>query len=117
VCVVDDTWAIVGSDNFNRRSWTHDSELSCAVIDEGAPAGAAPYPRELRVALSREHLGTGADTDLGPGMVKAFRQAAANLDAWHGGGAAVPVPQGNCAATRRHGCRAGCAGGRRCHTA
>src|ERR1022692_1291580 len=36
VCVVDDTWAIIGSDNFNRRSWTHDSELSCAVID---PAG------------------------------------------------------------------------------
>src|SRR5262249_29757746 len=40
VCVVDDTWAIVGSDNFNRRSWTHDSELSCAVIDQSAPAGA-----------------------------------------------------------------------------
>jgi len=33
VCVVDDTWAIIGSDNFNRRSWTHDSELSCAVLD------------------------------------------------------------------------------------
>jgi phosphatidylserine/phosphatidylglycerophosphate/cardiolipin synthase-like enzyme len=28
VCVVDDTWSIVGSDNFNRRSWTHYSELS-----------------------------------------------------------------------------------------
>ena len=28
VCVVDDTWATIGSDNFNRRSWTHDSELS-----------------------------------------------------------------------------------------
>jgi phosphatidylserine/phosphatidylglycerophosphate/cardiolipin synthase-like enzyme len=42
VCVVDDTWAIVGSDNFNRRSWTHDSELSCAVIDEaGAPGDQA----------------------------------------------------------------------------
>ena len=33
VCVVDDTWASVGSDNFNRRSWTHDSELSSAVLD------------------------------------------------------------------------------------
>ena len=34
VCVVDDVWASVGSDNFNRRSWTHDSELSCAVLDD-----------------------------------------------------------------------------------
>ncbi|OLB78121.1 MAG: phospholipase [Actinobacteria bacterium 13_2_20CM_2_71_6] len=48
VCVVDDTWMAVGSDNFNVRSWTHDSELSCAVLDEatsggGDPAGAAEY--------------------------------------------------------------------------
>ena len=28
-CVVDDAWATVGSDNLNRRSWTHDSELDC----------------------------------------------------------------------------------------
>src|SRR5205814_9475773 len=60
VCVIDDTWAIVGSDNFNRRSWTHDSELSCAVIDEaGAPGnaavrtGAGPFPRARRIALAR----------------------------------------------------------------
>ena len=33
VCVVDDLWAAIGSDNLNRRSWTHDSEISCAVID------------------------------------------------------------------------------------
>ncbi len=32
-CVIDDTWTTIGSDNFNRRSWTHDSELSAVVID------------------------------------------------------------------------------------
>ena len=47
VCVVDDTWAIVGSDNFNRRSWTHDSELSCAVIDAGRPAARTPIRRHF----------------------------------------------------------------------
>ncbi len=96
VCVVDDTWAIVGSDNFNRRSWTHDSELSCAVIDEAPRNGADSYPQALRVALSREHLGTAgdADTDLGPGMFKAFRRAAADLDAWYAGGRRGPRPPG-----------------------
>ena len=34
VCIIDDVWMAVGSDNLNRRSWTHDSELSCGVVDE-----------------------------------------------------------------------------------
>jgi phosphatidylserine/phosphatidylglycerophosphate/cardiolipin synthase-like enzyme len=34
VCIIDDVWMEIGSDNLNRRSWTHDSELSCEVIDE-----------------------------------------------------------------------------------
>ena len=41
VVVVDDVWAMIGSDNLNRRSWTHDSELSAAVIDS-VPDGRAP---------------------------------------------------------------------------
>ena len=67
VCVVDDVWATVGSDNFNRRSWTHDSELSAAVLDEtrdrreprdpgGLGDGARVYARDLRLRLMREHL-------------------------------------------------------------
>jgi phosphatidylserine/phosphatidylglycerophosphate/cardiolipin synthase-like enzyme len=103
VCVVDDTWAIVGSDNFNRRSWTHDSELSCAVIDEAGapgdgamPTGAGPYPRALRVALAREHLGAAANgtEDCGAGTFAAFQRAAQSLDAWHAGGRRGPRPPG-----------------------
>ena len=33
VAIVDDVWAMVGSDNLNRRSWSHDSELSIGVLD------------------------------------------------------------------------------------
>ena len=51
VCVIDDTWATVGSDNLNRRSWTHDSELSCAVLDD-----TGEFARDLRLRLLREHL-------------------------------------------------------------
>ncbi len=50
-CLVDDTWATIGSDNFNRRSWTHDSELSAVVLDPERE-----YARDLRLALAAEHL-------------------------------------------------------------
>ncbi|WP_030763304.1 phospholipase D family protein [Streptomyces sp. NRRL F-2664] len=67
VCVIDDVWASVGSDNINLRSWTHDSELGCAVLDEtadprrprdpgGLGDGARVFARELRLELMREHL-------------------------------------------------------------
>jgi phosphatidylserine/phosphatidylglycerophosphate/cardiolipin synthase-like enzyme len=56
VCVVDDTWTTIGSDNLNLRSWTHDSELTCAFVD---PDGT--LPRDLRSALWAEHLGLPAD--------------------------------------------------------
>ena len=51
VCVVDDEWMTCGSDNLNLRSWTHDSEVTCAVVD---PEGR--LPRELRAKLWAEHL-------------------------------------------------------------
>ena len=51
VCIVDDAWMACGSDNVNRRSWTHDSELTCAVVDTEAR-----LPRELRSQLWAEHL-------------------------------------------------------------
>lgn len=56
VCVVDDEWMTVGSDNLNLRSWTHDSELTCAIVD---PDG--ELPRSLRTSLWAEHLGLPSD--------------------------------------------------------
>ena len=55
VCIMDDVWASVGSDNFNRRSWTHDSELTAASWIARA-ATTAPTPA-LRLRLMAEHLG------------------------------------------------------------
>ena len=90
VCVIDDTWATVGSDNFNRRSWTHDSELTCAVLD--SQQGEAGFAAALRESLAREHLGSGVGR--GADMFEAFRRAAASLDAWHQAGQAGPRPPG-----------------------
>jgi phosphatidylserine/phosphatidylglycerophosphate/cardiolipin synthase-like enzyme len=111
VCVVDDVWASVGSANLNRRSWTHDSELSCAVLDDTPddrvpldPAGtgdpARRYARELRLRLWREHLdrpadGSGEDDLVDPGSaVRSIRAGADGLDAWYAAGRTGPRPPG-----------------------
>jgi phosphatidylserine/phosphatidylglycerophosphate/cardiolipin synthase-like enzyme len=107
VAVIDDVWACVGSANLNRRSWSHDSELSCAVIDahrdEREPAdpgglgdGARVFARDLRLGLLREHLDRDDDTDLldPDDVVRAVRSTADTLDAWHDGGRRGPRPPG-----------------------
>ncbi|MFE9634701.1 phospholipase D family protein [Streptomyces sp. NPDC006463] len=114
VCVIDDVWVSVGSDNINLRSWTHDSELSCVVLDQspdlrGEPSdpgglgeGARAFARELRLELMREHLdaqgGAGQRTQDGlcdpMTAFDAFDEAAAALDAWHEGGCRGPRPPG-----------------------
>ncbi|MEV0582134.1 phospholipase D family protein [Nonomuraea sp. NPDC050310] len=84
VCVVDDTWATVGSDNVNLRSWTHDSELSCAVLDHD-------FARGLRQLLAAEHL----EADRPPEeMFEAFAESAERLEAWHRGGRRGARPPG-----------------------
>lgn len=124
VCVMDDCWATIGSDNFNRRSWTHDSELSAVVVDQNGGDHSA-YARRVRLTLAAEHL----DREIGPadfpgdisriqrgtapgdldddallevmadcvsaeGMCEAFAASSARLQAWHDGGRVGPRPPG-----------------------
>ena len=100
-CVIDDIWATVGSANLNRRSWTYDSELSCAVI--GQDGGGRGLAQDLRLALAREHLdrADGDDADLRDprDAFGAFAASAARLDAWHAAGRGGPRPPGR---LRRH---------------
>src|ERR1700682_812648 len=112
ISVIDDVWAAVGSDNFNRRSWSHDSEIACSVIDEErdtrepiAPAGfgdgARKFARDLRLQLWREHLGRtngddGDDRDLLDPIeaVAKFREAALALEHWYQSGRSGERPPG-----------------------
>ena len=109
VCIIDDVWAAIGSDNFNRRSWTHDSELTAAVLDDARDAreptdpaglgdGARRFARDVRLELLREHLDreAGDDADLvdPDSAVDAIHTSAAALESWHGGGRRGPRPPG-----------------------
>ena len=98
IVVVDDVWAMIGSDNLNRRSWSHDSELSIGVLDAeqdprephdpaGLGDGARVFARDLRLRLCSEHLDRDPDDVadlLSPaGTFAAFRRQAGQLAAWH----------------------------------
>jgi phosphatidylserine/phosphatidylglycerophosphate/cardiolipin synthase-like enzyme len=106
-CIIDDVWAAVGSNNFNMRSWTHDSELTAAVLDAerdpreptdpaGLGDGARRFARELRLSILREHLDMDRDDDLidPDSTAEIVRKSAAELDAWHEGRCKGPRPAG-----------------------
>ena len=107
VVVIDDIFAAIGSDNMNRRSWTHDSELSITVLDEehdpreprdpaGLGDGARRFARDLRLGLACEHLqDDDADTLVDPiAAFEAYRESARRLEDWHRGGRIGPRPAG-----------------------
>jgi len=109
IVVLDDVWAMVGSDNLNRRSWSHDSELSIGVLDAeqdprepldpaGLGDGTRVFARDLRLRLCREHLDRDPDDVadlLSPaGMFAAFRCQAGQLAAWHKAGGVGERPPG-----------------------
>jgi phosphatidylserine/phosphatidylglycerophosphate/cardiolipin synthase-like enzyme len=113
ICIVDDVWFTCGSDNFNLRSWTNDSEVTCAVVDatrdgrepadlSASGDGARRMARDLRLQLWSEHLGVPADDarllDPATGF-ELWRRTAETLDAWHSGGRRGPRPPGQ---VRRH---------------
>jgi hypothetical protein len=58
--LVDDEAAFVGTINYSRRSWSHDSEVMATVVDSRGPGGLGPLPGftpMLRQTLWSQHLG------------------------------------------------------------
>ncbi|WP_284976442.1 phospholipase D-like domain-containing protein [Arthrobacter sp. efr-133-TYG-104] len=108
ICIIDDTWFTCGSDNFNRRSWTSDSELTCAVIDTaeypalpGTDTGrgdSGPLAQRLRRELWAEHIGLEQNDprleDPAAGL-RLWNDAADALDDWHRTGRHTPRPAGH----------------------
>ena len=95
IAVIDDTWAAVGSANLNRRSWTHDSELTAAVLTAD---GGDAFARRLRLRLWTEHLGRAADDDADLRDVRrapdVLVEHAHRLEAWYADGCPGTRPPG-----------------------
>jgi len=54
--IFDDTMAVIGSANFNRRGLSHDGELGVGVVDLNEPRDG--WVHELRTRLWLKHLST-----------------------------------------------------------
>jgi cardiolipin synthase len=49
-CVIDDLWSVIGSTNFDNRSFQHNDEVNLAIRDEGL---AARITRDLEADMTR----------------------------------------------------------------
>jgi hypothetical protein len=133
VCVVDATWAAAGSGNFNRRSWTRDSELDAAVLDEarddreprdpgGLGDGARVFARDLRVRLWREHLDVEPGSAADPEIIDPTARSSCSEPGrrrYRAGTTPVargPGPRDDSGRTRSRAPRPGSASCRRCRT-
>lgn len=76
--VFDDEFAIIGSANCNRRSWTHDSEVIAGICDRGDGQHLL-LPHELRMRLWAEHLGLDFDC---PEIKKQLSDGVKAADLW-----------------------------------
>ena len=98
ICIVDDEWLAIGSDNLNERSWSHDSEISCAIVEPDARPDTPTLAARTRVRLAAEHLGVDpgdADPLLEPvTWFAAFSASAAASQAWAHNGRVGPRPPG-----------------------
>ena len=98
VCVVDDHWMTIGSDNLNLRSWTHDSELTCAIVDPDgelprtaahcavgrAPRASGGRPAARRPRAARSTSGAGGSAPRQPDPRRTCRRSFPAHAAWAG---------------------------------
>lgn len=76
--IFDDKYAIIGSANTNRRSWTHDSEAVIGVWDRGkADKSTLYFAHRLRIALWSKYLNTND--------MKTLKNPATALALWNAG--------------------------------
>ena len=130
ICIIDDTWFTCGSDNFNRRSWTTDSELTCAVFDTTAgrrepdsadtsTGSARPLAHGLRLQLWAEHLGLDQDDPSSTPRRLRSGSGTAPPMLWTSGtkpAAARRAPRDRCDTTLRNAYRPFSVSGRRLQT-
>ena len=95
VCIIDDLWAATGSDNFNRRSWTHDSELTAAVWDTAARPEARGTPETSGSAWPASTSTTRTRAvDRWTRCSRPSRRRPEPSRRWHDGGRRGPRPPG-----------------------
>jgi phosphatidylserine/phosphatidylglycerophosphate/cardiolipin synthase-like enzyme len=77
--IFDDEFAIIGTANVNRRSWTHDSEIDVGIFDESTNEHASyAFAHRLRIRLWSEHLnmpGPGGFAQLADGVASSVHWA------------------------------------------